>query len=268
MLNWWRRSTARLFLVGLLALTGCAGSTRKTTCERPFVFGEDTLAYRNDLVWVYYRDAASGEFKHRNRESRPDYTHHCFVVARSVRQFFQHARFDPSLPPADEATYRKLIRQVVTTSPRRELPPEKRIVLPGYTNLFQFSQAHAAELKAESGGAWQSYFQRGHWRMVLPFSRSHQAAQVTQWLDSIRRQRPPVVHLVRFPQLTINHSVLLFDARETETEVRFSTYDPYFSSHPVELVYHRIERRFYFDGNDYFVGGWVNGYEVYSSWNY
>jgi hypothetical protein len=34
------------------------------------------------------------------------------------------------------------------------------------------------------------------------------------------------------------------------------------------LVYHRTERRFYFDGNDYFVGGWVNGYEVYSSWNY
>jgi len=50
MLNWWRRSTARLFLVGLLALTGCAGSARKTTCQRPFVFGEDTVAYRNDLV--------------------------------------------------------------------------------------------------------------------------------------------------------------------------------------------------------------------------
>ena len=64
------------------------------------------------------------------------------------------------------------------------------------------------------------------------------------------------------------HPVLLFDAQETEKEVRFLTYDPYVESHPVELVYNRRERRFFFEGNDYFVGGWVNAYEVYSGWDY
>ena len=40
----------------LLVLCGCAGSSsRKASFTRPFAFGEDTFAYRNDLVWVYYR---------------------------------------------------------------------------------------------------------------------------------------------------------------------------------------------------------------------
>jgi hypothetical protein len=189
-------------------------------------------------------------------------------VARSARQFFQHARFDPKLPEADDATYRKLIRRVVSTSPRTLLSEGKRIVIPGYTNLFHFSQAKERLLKEECGGAWQSYFQRGHWRMIFPFSGRHQSKMVERLRDSIRRNRPPVIHIARFPSLTINHALVLFGVQETEAEVEFTAYDPYDPLKPEVLTFRKSDRQFYYPANDYFVGGKADVYEIYCSWNY
>ena len=263
---------ARLDLAALallLVLCGCASSgAKKASFTQPFTFGKDTFAYRNDLVWVYYRDPGTGEFCHTNREPKADYTHHCFPVARSARQFFQHARFDPAQPVADEATYRRLIRRVVSTSPRTLLPEHERIVIPGHTNLFTFSQAQERLLKEECGGAWQSYFQRGHWRMIFPFSGRSQAKMVEQLHESIRRNRPPVIHIARFPALTINHALVLYDVRETEAEVEFTVYDPYDPLKPSVLTFKKAERQFYYPANDYFVGGKADVYEVYCSWKY
>jgi hypothetical protein len=252
-----------------LVLCGCAGSrSREASFARPFVFGEDTFAYRNDLVWVYYRDPVTGEFRHKNREPKPDYTHHCFPVARSARQFFQHARFDPTQPVADEAAYRKLIRRVVSTSPRTVLEERERVVIPGYTNLFAFSRAQERLLKEECGSAWQSYFQRGHWRMIFPFSGRSQEKMVEQLREAILRNRPPVIHIARFPSLTINHALVLFEVKEMEAEVKFSVYDPYDPITPSVLTFKKAERQFYYPPNDYFVGGKADVYEIYCSWDY
>ena len=252
-----------------LTLCGCASpAARNASFARPFTFGEDTFAYRNDLVWTYYHDPETGKFRHKPRKPKPDYTHHCFPVARSARQFFQHARFDPTQPVADDATYRKLIRRVATTSPRTWLEEQQKIVIPGYTNLFQFSQAHERLLKEECGGAYQSYFQRGHWRMIFWFSGAQQEAMVQQLRESIARNRPPVIHISRFPSLTINHALVLFGVTETPEEVRFSAYDPYDPTKPVPLTFNRKERQFYYPENDYFVGGKADVYEIYYSWKY
>jgi hypothetical protein len=263
------RGVGALALCVALLLSGCAGqSSRYRSLDRPFAFGHDTFSYPNDLVWVYYRDPDTGEFRHRKREVRPDYTHHCFVVARAARQFFQHARFDPAQPVADEATYRKLIRRVVKTSPRRHLAEDERIVIPGYTNLFEFSRGQEKLLKAGCGGAWQSYFQRGHWRMIYPFSKRHQEKMVEQLRAALRENRPPVVHIVRFPSLSINHALLLIGVEAAPEEIRFSVYDPYDPGKPAQLTFNRKERQFYFPANDYFVGGKVDIYEIFSAWNY
>jgi len=263
----WIGSAACLML--LLVLSGCAGhAVRHTSFSRPFVLGQDNFVYRNDLVWLYYVDPGTGEWTHRPREPKPDYTHHCFVVARAARQFFQHARFDPSQPVADTATYRQLVHEVATTSPRRLLPPEKVIVIPGYTNLLQFSQAHERLLKDECGSFWQSYFQRGHWRMIFPFSSGHQQRTADELLDALRRNRPPVLHLVRFPSLSINHAVLVIGSEETEEKIRFAVYDPYEPTNPVNLEFDRKQQRFSFPRNAYFIGGRVDVYEVYCSWKY
>src|SRR5436853_3934969 len=146
-----RRCCAALFLlVGLVSLgSGCATRNVRGVNERPFVFGRDTFSYRNDLVWEYVFDDAAGKTSHRTKEVRPDYTHHCFVVARSARQFFQFARFDPTLPVSDDRTYRRLINQVVARDPSRDLREEQRVVIPGFTNLFDFSVAKPKLLQDE-----------------------------------------------------------------------------------------------------------------------
>ena len=269
----WRSKFAinpvRLSLLLAVVLCGCASrGARDASFARPFAFGEDNFSYANDLKWVYYKDPVTGKFRHKDREPSPDYTHHCFPVARTVRQFFQHARFDPTLPGADEQTYRRLIRRVVKTSPRKLLKEDERIVIPGFTNLFAFSQAHEKLLKEECGGAWQSYFQRGHWRMIMPFSRDHQRKTAERFQASIRRNRPLVIHVVRFPSLTINHAIVLFDVREKDGVLEFAAYDPYDPLKPATLTFVRNERRFYFPANDYFIGGKADAYEIYCSWNY
>jgi hypothetical protein len=254
------------YLLLLLLVSGCANGDRFVS-RRPFNFETDTFAYPNALVWDYHFDQ-NGKWVHQRHEPAPDYTHHCFVVARSARQFFQHARFDPTRPVADEATYRQLIRRVVSADPATTLPDSKKIVIPGYANLKTFSAGQAELLKAECGGAWQSYFQRGHWRMIFPFSRSHQAKTVERLITDLNQNRPPVVHVVRFPQLTINHAVLLFDVKEMEDRVEFAAYDPNKPDSPKTLTFDRASRTFTFPANDYFPGGRVDVYEIYRRWDY
>ena len=249
----------------IMALCGCA--SQPFVGSRPFDFQRDTFSYGNDLVWDYHFDA-NGKWVHQRHEPPSDYTHHCFVVARSARQFFENAKFDATQPVADEKTYRRLIHRVVSVDPSHALPEAKKVVIPGYANLKEFSAAQEHLLKDECGGAWQSYFQRGHWRMIWPFSRARQQRTAEQLLADLKQNRPPVVHVVRFPQLTINHSVLIFGAMESEKEIKFSVYDPNKPDKPKTLDYDRATRTFNFAGNDYWPGGRVDIYEIYRSWNY
>jgi hypothetical protein len=249
-----------------LLLAGCA-THKPFVGSRPFDFQKDTFNYPNLLVWDYHFDE-NGKWVHERHKPDPDYTHHCFVVVRSARQFFQHASFDPSQPVADQKTYRRLIRKVVDIDPARVLPEEKRIVIPGYANLREFSQAQEHLLKDECGGAWRSYFQRGHWRIVFPFSRSNQEKTAKTLLQDLAENRPPIVHVVQFPQLTINHAVLVFDAKQTEKAIEFIVYDPNKPDAAKTLFYDRATRTFSFAGNDYWPGGQLDVYEIYRSWRY
>src|SRR5262245_9550182 len=99
----------RCLFLGLvsLALSACASArVSSRSPDHSFQFGQDSLAYANELVWEYTYDPVSGKTTTHHREPKPEYTLHCFVVARSVRQFFDHARFDPALAKADGTTYR------------------------------------------------------------------------------------------------------------------------------------------------------------------
>lgn len=253
-------------LIALLA-TGCASSSRHSF-SRPFTFGHDTFAYANELLWEYEFDDATGKTSHRKRVPEPEYTHHCFVVARAAKQFFQNARFDPSLPRAEDKTYRTLVRRVVAVSPRKVLPEERKVVIPGYTNLFDFSKAQPKVLQDECGGAWRSYFQKGHWRMIFPLTRAHQDRMSHQLMDSLRRNRPAVVHVVRFPSLAINHSLVVFDAEESAEQIVFRGYDPNHPQKPSALTYNHAQRRFHLPRSPYFIGGRLDVYEIYHAWNY
>jgi hypothetical protein len=252
----------------LLAAAGCCSShPQPASSRRPFNFQADTFAYPNELVWEYGYDQ-NGKWSGHPRTPQPEYFHHCFVVARAAKQFLEHARFDTNLPVADTNTYRKLIRRVAHSNTTRFSPESEKIVIPGYPDLHTFSAAQAPLLKAECGGAWKSYFQRGHWRIMMPFSHGFEERQAKQLVADIKDDRPPVVHLICFPSLRINHALLLFDVTESEKEIRFSAYDPNDPSKPATLTFDRTSRTFQLPYNTYFPGGKVNVYEVYRNWHY
>lgn len=253
-----------LFLCLLLAwLTGCATPVDPPhAAPRQFDFAKDTFAFANGLVWEYRYDA-NGKWTTRRREPRPDYSQHCFVVSRSVGQFFKNAEFNPALPGADESTYRRLVRRLVATNPRKPLPPGRKIVFPGYPDLRSFSREHEALLKAECGGAWQCYVQRGNWRMIFPFSRHEQEQVAEQIQKELRCNGAAVVHLVRFPQLSINHAVVMFEAKATPKTILFTTYDPNEPEKPAVITFNRKTRTFLLPANAYFQGGRVDVYPIY-----
>jgi len=241
---------------------GCASAPRANT-ERPFVFERDTLAFTNQLTWEYDYDA-NGQWKGKPREPKPDYTLRCFPMARAVKQFHLHAHFDPAQPPPDAATCEKLARTVLARSPRAESPPDKRVVIPGYAGLREFSAAHEAMLQARCGGAADSYLQRGHWRMVFPFFKFQQVAQAEGLAAKMREDQPAVLHLLRFPETgTINHAVVAYAVRESEDAYEFDLYDPNQPDTPVTLRFDRAGRRFELPRNQYFEGGPLHAYEVY-----
>jgi hypothetical protein len=235
---------------------------------RPFQFERDTFAFPNELLWQYHFDAATGAMTTFRTQPPPTYAHRCFVMVRTARQFLYHARFQPGRPAADGETCRCLVREVVSRSPRKASPEADRVIIPGCDNLRSFSQAQEALLKAECGGAWQSYALRSHWRMVFPIWRRHQERVAGQLVRAFRENPAPIVHLFRFPQLTINHGLLLFGFDETDSGVQFHAYDPNIPAHPVELLYQRADRTFYFPRTHYWPGGRLSVVEVYRGWIY
>jgi hypothetical protein len=255
-----------LAILLLLTLCGCA-TKPQFIGKRPFDFQRDTFAFTNELVSAHYFDS-KGDWKSVPREPRPDYTHHCFALAKASRQFFQRAEFAPHLPKADDETYRTLIQRVVAVDPARDGPGDENVVIPGYPNLRAFSRAHEQLLKDECGGKVETYIHRSRWRMAFPFRRTHQARMANQFLAALKQNRPPVIHLVLVPKLTIDHVVIAYAAHPDKKEVRFDIYDPNHPEHPGTLIYNRATHTFYLPTTDYFPGGRVDAYEIYKDWKY
>ena len=233
--------------------------------SRSFLFERDTFAFANDLVWQYQSDPSSGAVTASRRGSPSTYSHRCFVMVRSARQFLYHARFEPALPAAETEAYRRLIRAVVSRNPRRASLGPDRVVVPGYDGLRSFSRAQEPLLKAECGGPWQSYFVRSHWRMVFPVWARHQERMAQRLERSLRAGGTPVVHLFRFPHITINHGIGIFGATASERTIEFDAYDPNIPEHPVKLTFERDRKTFCFPRTHYWAGGPVSVNEIYRS---
>jgi hypothetical protein len=248
----------------LLGVGGCATSDKVPQNTRPFVFEKDTLSFANDLSWEYFYDA-EGKWRNKKRQPAPEYTQHCFVVSRAARQFFLHARFDSSLPKAAAGQYEELVQTILRRSWSKPSDPTNRVVIPGYKDLRGFSRDYESLLKEESGGAWHSYFQRGHWRIMLPFSAAGQEKMAAALEAKIKNNGAPIIHLVRFPQLTINHAAVLYGVTNTPEAILFSMYDPNYPVKPATLTFDRKTRHFNLPANTYYPGGQVNVYEIYKS---
>jgi hypothetical protein len=241
----------------------CATNTVPANGGKVFDFHADTFSYPNELIWEYQFDPATGKASTRKNDPPPVYAHHCFVVVRSARQFFLHGTFLPDRSALDVVGYRRIIRFVTGRSPSRPSIPANRIAIPGFANLRQFSGAHTDLLRQNCGGAWQSYAQRGNWRMVLPFTRNGQAAMAAELQKRVSSGRLPIIHVVTFPRLTINHVLLMFGVSAADGGLEFQCYDPNICEKPLRLVYDQVARAFIFPRTHYFQGGTVNVYEIY-----
>jgi hypothetical protein len=233
---------------------------------RRFEFARDTFAFANETYWEYHFDDAAGKTSFTQREPKPDYAHRCFVLTRAARQFLYHARFDENSSAPTDGECRRLIAAVMARNPRVPCVIEKEIAISGYASLREFSGARSALLKAGCGGAWQSYVLRSHWRMVFPISRAHQARTATSLNTALSQNIPPVVHLIKFPALTINHSMVLFSAEETAEGFAFKAYDPNQPQQPVTIVYSRASREFSLSRNHYWAGGVLDVIKIYQNW--
>jgi hypothetical protein len=247
-------------------LWGCA-STPLPASQRRFQFAEDTFAYSNQLTWTYSY-GTNGQWTTHQRDPKPDYSLHCFVVARSAYQFFETARFDPGQARTNPATYRKLVRAVLSTNPRKPTSTEKAVTIPGFADLRSFSTEYAEMLKDECGGAWQCYVQRGNWRMIFPFTLKHKSKTANRVVSRLQDGHPVLVHLVCFPELTLNHTVLLFAAKESDEAIQFQAYDPNNAMEPLVITFDRKSRRFQMPPCSYFPGGPISLYEICHRWNY
>jgi len=257
-----------------------------TKFPRRFEFGRDTFAFANELLWEYRFDAATGKTTFHRREPKPGYALRCFVLARVARQFLYHAQFDPNQKVVGDETYRRLIRKVVSRNPRipcsggRQtaafqktessgfLPKAatEQIVIPGFAGLREFSAAREKLLKAECGGAWRSYFLRSHWRMVFPISRAHQLKTAESLAVALKQNCSPIIHLVKFPALTMNHGMVLFGVAETGGGFEFQAYDPNHPQSPVTLAFDRASRTFFLPANSYWMGGDLDIIEIFRNW--
>ena len=254
-----------LFALGWLLAAGGLGCATRTPAVDPaparFAFPADTFAFANQLLWTYEPDPATGQLVGTPRDPEPDFTFQCGPMARAARQFYWGARFEPATPPLDDAGYDARVRALFDTSPRH--PPDSKVVIPGYADLRSFSAAHEALLKAALMNVWPNSMQRGNWRLLFPFWPDEQRALAERIQDELARGWLPIVHLVLFPERSINHLVLVFAAETTKAEIRFLAYDANFADHAITLVYDRAARTFAVPPMPFFPGGVVKAYEVY-----
>lgn len=240
--------------LALLLLPLCAHA-------RTFDLRRDTFAFANETAWQYGVDER-GALHISARETPPKYAHRCFVMSRAVLQFWQFARFEPKQSRVSREEYARLTRQISRVpvwSTRTG-----RIVVPGFRDLREFSEAMPIVLQ-ENLGAWlPTYLRPGNFRMAWPHLRAGQAAAARWLATSLDERKLHAIYIARFPHL--NHCLVAFrHERRANGDMRFWLYDPNYPGEPAWIDYRAAERSFDFQPRWYFPGGRVNVMRVYIS---
>ena len=76
----------------------------------------------------------------------------------------------------------------------------------------------------------------------------------------------PIIHLLRFPSLAINHGMVLFDSTRTADGIEFLAYDPNDPERSARLAYERDRRTFSLPANRYWRGGDLNVFGIFRRW--
>lgn len=236
---------------------------------KDFVLARDAPALTNELLWAYSTNA-SGLQVHHPRVPKPEFHSRCFALARLTLLFHRHARFNPDAPAPTPKEAGDILRRVRSRSPRATRPcasSSKTIEVPGFAGFHDFSAACPEQVRSVCGGAWRKYLQRGHWRMVFPFTGRQQERTARKLTLRLARQELVALHILKFPALTINHAFLAYQRVEKDGRLEaILAYDPNQPREPLSLRWNPELKRFSMAPNSYFAGGLIDVSPVYSSW--
>jgi len=252
------------WLTSVLALATVANSfAAQAGAAAGFNYYRDTLTFANTTVFEYH----SGEVVSRWSRKSDRYTRRCFVMTRTVEQFYKFARFEPNAPRSDESELHKRIRAVTRKPPWHDpLPTEKRIVFPGYHNLRELSQAHTRLMQRNIGLGWVAYLRPGNGRMFYLHDRGYQEKTHRLLEDALGRGDFFIAYLSDFPILHINHSVLVYkhdQPRSAEGIDHYLVYDPNHPEAPRHLEWLPQKREFSYQKDKEFTGGFTRVFQVY-----
>ena len=150
-------------------------------------------------------------------------------MSRAAEQFRNFARFDPSLPPPDDDTLARLVRRVTGRGAwRSPLPPEKRVVIPGYADLRSLSEARALIVQENIGLGWTAYIRVGNWRMFPAFLNGPTQQRHTQERleGCIARNDLFIGYLTTYPSLSVNHAIVIYGRRPATAADTSARSDP------------------------------------------
>ncbi len=267
----------RAFALWLLFLPGgipAAHAARATVPGPPMRFDADTFSFANETVYLYPHGYAEKRLL-KPGEKPPGFTLRCFAMCRSAEQFHRFARFDPALPPPDDATLDTLLRRVNRRAAwRAPLGPDRRVVIPGYADLRALSRARPLIVQRHVGGGLWTYLRPGNYRMLaFWWNGPSEQVRARRTLDDVLAHNDAfVAYLTTYPSLSINHAVLLYGRRpptRADTaagRTRYMVYDPNHPEAPREMVWDEGRHEFSYQKDWDFVGGRVIVLRVYGFW--
>ena len=255
----------RIAVTGLILLLAPAllrGYEPPTSpAPRPFRYDTDSFAFANETVWNYVNGSVqAGPSSERKR----DYTRRCFVVTRAAVQFWKFARFDPHTPPLSASQLGRRIREVTGRSAwLPPLPPDQRIVFPGFGSLRALSAANPGLFQANIGLGWPVYFRAGNAPIAVPLSPATESKLNDQIFHDLGMNYPTILWLYRFPSLAINHVVVVISGRKDGAHFHYLVYDPNYTDGPKKLEFDAKTQTFSYQTTFYFKGGDVDARAVY-----
>ena len=228
-----------------------------------FNYNRDTLSFKNWTVFSY----ENGQIVSHKNQFGHHYSRRCFVMTRTVEQFYKFARFEPNAPKLDENELHKRIRAVTRRPPWHDpLPPEKRTVIPGYHNLRELSTANTQLMQRNIGLGWVVYLRPGNVRMFYLHDKNYQAKTHELLEQTLAHHDFFIAYLSDFPILHINHSVLVYKhdrPRSADGSDHYLVYDPNHPERPRHLEWFPAKREFSYQKDDEFPGGFTRVFQVY-----
>jgi hypothetical protein len=228
-----------------------------------FNYNRDTLSFANWTVFTY----ENGRIVSHKNQFGHHYSRRCFVMTRTVEQFYKFAHFEPSAAKLDNNELRKRIRAITRKPPWHDpLPPEKRIVIPGYRNLRELSAANTQLMQQNIGLGWVVYLRPGNARMFYLHDERYQEKTHRLMEEALARREFFIAYLSDFPIMHINHSVLVYKhdrPHASDGSDHYLVYDPNHPGAPRHLEWLPAKREFSYQKDQEFAGGFTRVFQVY-----